>query len=245
MIDQKNIQNRTVGELVAEDYRKAEVFKKYGIDFCCGGKKTVTEVCEQKGVDVEALEESLAAVEGQISQRPLDFQSWSPAFLADYITNLHHKYVREKVPLILQYARKVAKVHGHAFPETVEIAGKFEALSEELFAHLRKEELILFPYVKELWRAKEQQGKVAAPPFQTAQNPIRMMEEEHEFAGDTMAEIRQLSNDFSPPESACNTYRVLYALLDEFEADLHQHVHLENNILFPQSIALEKELLQQ
>ena len=240
MID---VKKQTVGELVAEDYRTAGVFKQYGIDFCCGGKKNIVEVCHQKGVPVEELTEKLQ----QLSEVPampqqLKFKEWALPFLADYIINVHHQYVQEKLPQLLEYSRKVATVHGHSNPETIEIASKLEMLAEELMAHLRKEELILFPYVKELWKRREDGQKAMTPPFQTAANPIRVMEEEHEFAGETMAAIRQLSNDFTPPESACNTYRVLYALLEEFEADLHQHVHLENNILFPQAISLEEKL---
>ncbi|MCO6476250.1 MAG: iron-sulfur cluster repair di-iron protein [Phaeodactylibacter sp.] len=240
MIEQKAIQTRTIGELVAEDYRAAGVFKQYGIDFCCGGKRTVAEVCSQKGVPLAELEEKLGRLEERPAAQRLQFNEWALPFLIDYIINIHHTYVQEKLPQLLEYAQKVAKVHGHAYPETVVIAHKLESLAEELFAHLRKEELILFPYVKELWKAKEAGEAVAAPPFQTAQNPIRVMEDEHEFAGSTMAEIRQLSDNFTPPEAACNTYRVLYALLEEFEEDLHQHVHLENNILFPQAVELER-----
>lgn len=242
MIEQKTIQTKTVGELVAEDYRAAGVFKQYGIDFCCGGKRTVAEVCTQKGVPVAELEEKLTHLEGHPGRQRLQFNEWAPPFLIDYIINVHHTYVQEKLPQLLEYSQKVAKVHGHAYPETITIADKLESLAEELFAHLRKEELVLFPYVKELWKAKEAGETVTAPPFQTAQNPIRMMEAEHEFAGDTMAEIRQLSGNFTPPEGACNTYRVLYALLEEFEEDLHQHVHLENNILFPQAVELEQAM---
>ena len=240
MIDQKEIQTKTVGELVADDYRAAGVFKRYGIDFCCGGKKTVADVCEQKGVPLSELEEQLSHLEGQPAMQRLQFNEWALPFLIDYIVNVHHTYVQERLPQLLEYGKKVAKVHGHAYPETITIADKLESLAEELFAHLRKEELILFPYVKELWKAKEAGETAAAPPFQTAQNPIRVMEAEHEFAGETMAEIRTLSRDFTPPEGACNTYRVLYALLEEFEEDLHQHVYLENNILFPQAVELER-----
>jgi regulator of cell morphogenesis and NO signaling len=241
----KALLERTVGELVAEDYRTAEVFKKNGIDFCCGGKKTIAEVCQQKGLDASLLQTALERLHEfpPTEARQLDFQSWPLPFLADYIVNVHHRFVLEKVPQIMQYASKVAKVHGHAYTETVTIAEKFERLAEELILHLKKEEHILFPYVKFLQDAKDKDLAIQDPPFGSVQNPIQMMEEEHEFAGDTMREIRQLSDDFTPPESACNTYRVLYKLLEEFEADLHQHVHLENNILFPKAQELEASLL--
>ena len=243
MTNDKNLLERTVGELVAEDYRAAEVFKKKGIDFCCGGKKTVAEVCMQKGIDAAGLETDLAHLDEVVMANRLNFREWTLPFLADYIMNVHHRYVREKIPQIVQYARKVAQVHGHAYPETIIISQRFEQLAEELFTHLEKEEHILFPYVKRLWEVKEGKGRIVAPPFGSAQNPIRVMEAEHEFAGETMQEIRQWSNNFTLPEGACNTYRVLFNLLEEFEADLHQHVHLENNILFPGAVALEQEVL--
>jgi regulator of cell morphogenesis and NO signaling len=241
---EKTLLERTVAELVVEDYRAAEVFKKNGIDFCCGGKKTVAEVCRQKGMDASVLAAALSHLnEAPVAGQRLDFQSWPLPFLADYIVNVHHRYVLEKVPQIMQYASKVAQVHGHAYTETVAIAEKFELLAEELIVHLKKEEHILFPYVKFLQEAKEGKAAIATPPFGSVQNPIQVMEAEHESAGDAMREIRALSDDFTPPESACNTYRVLYKLLEEFEADLHRHVHLENNILFPRAQELEASLM--
>lgn len=243
MTTDKHFLERTVGELVAEDYRAAEVFKKNGIDFCCGGKKTLAEVCMQKGLDANTLESELEQLDEVMAASRLNFRDWDLPFLVDYIMNVHHRYVLEKIPQIVQYAKKVALVHSQAYPETVTIAQRFEQLAEELFTHLEKEEHILFPYVKRLWEVREDEGRIVAPPFGSAQNPIRVMEAEHEFAGETMHEIRRLSNDFKPPEGACNTYRVLYKLLEEFETDLHQHVHLENNILFPKAVKLEKEVL--
>lgn len=229
----------SVGDIVAEDYRKAEVFKKFGIDFCCGGKNTVEFVCKKHGVNRAELETELASVSGQSRQATHDFKNWNLPFLIDYIINVHHKYVTEKVGLIHQYAQKVAKVHGHAAPENVEITRLFSALKDELLLHLQKEEKVLFPYIKQMQNAFDTKTQLPSPHFGTAQNPINMMEHEHENAGGIMAKIRELSNDFTPPEWACNTYKVLYNLLHEFESDLHQHVHLENNILFPKAIELE------
>ncbi|MCB0569864.1 MAG: iron-sulfur cluster repair di-iron protein [Phaeodactylibacter sp.] len=243
MTSEKNFQERTVGELVAEDYRAAEVFKKNGIDFCCGGKKTVGEICMQQGLSADSLEAELAQLGDVAAPTRLNFGDWGLAFLSDYIVNVHHSYVLEKIPQIAQYANKVSLAHGHAHPETTAIAHLFEQLAEELITHLEKEEGILFPYIKRLWSVQEGQGKIAPPPFGSAANPIRVMEAEHESAGEAMQEIRRLSGGFTPPDSACNTYRVLYKLLEEFEADLHQHVHLENNILFPKAVALEQSLV--
>lgn len=235
----------SIGEIVANDYRKAEVFKKYGIDFCCGGKNTIEYACKKKGVNQAELETALASVDKSSKEQPShDFNSWNLPFLIDYIINVHHTYVTNKVELIHQYAQKVAKVHGHAATETVEIAQLFAALKEELLLHMQKEERILFPYIKQMQAILDSQSKMVTPVFGTAQNPINMMEHEHENAGEIMAKIRKLSNDYTPPAWACNTYKVLYSFLHEFETDLHQHVHLENNILFPKAIELELKLFR-
>jgi regulator of cell morphogenesis and NO signaling len=159
-----------------------------------------------------------------------DFASWEPTFLMDYIRNIHHSYVRKAGPQIAAYAAKVARVHGEAHPETVEIATVFHGLLSELMDHLEKEEQRLFPaYQAFLSLGTDQQSA-----RQELETTLNELEDEHEGAGQAMARIRALSNDFTPPADACNTYRVLYALLEEFEGDLHQHVHLENNVLFVQ-----------
>ncbi|MDR8393174.1 iron-sulfur cluster repair di-iron protein [Aliifodinibius sp. S!AR15-10] len=235
------IEQRTIGEIVANDYRTAQVFKKYGLDFCCGGGRTVAEACEKKGVDVESITNELLML-GERGGPADNYKDWSPDFLVDYIVNNHHNYVRNKLPEIRAYAQKVAKVHGRSHPENVEILKRFEALADELTEHLEKEEQILFPYVKLLVDAEKNGIERKAPHFKTAANPISMMESEHEEAGSGMEEIQALSNNFTPPKDACATYRVLYANLKEFQEDLHKHVHLENNILFPKTLELEKRL---
>jgi regulator of cell morphogenesis and NO signaling len=171
-----------------------------------------------------------------------DYNSWELDFLADYITNVHHSYVTEAIDLTEQYASKVAKVHGHHYTEVVEIHELFQAISQELISHMHKEEMILFPYIKHLAAAKKGSEPFSAPPFGTIENPINMMHHEHDEAGDIIKKIAELSNDFTPPEGACNTFKALYAKLEEFQNDLFQHIHLENNILFPKAIKLETEL---
>lgn len=235
---------KTVGELVAEDYSKAEVFKSYGIDFCCGGGRTVSEVCTKKGIPFQDLERALLqSGQREAASAALNFDEWDLGFLADYITNVHHRYVRANLPLMQEFTAKVARVHGKANPENVQIAALVEELVAELQQHMMKEEHILFPYVKQLEAASRDEAPMVSAPFGTVQNPIRMMEHEHDHAGTIMKEIRTLSNDYTPPEHACNTYRVAYYKLEEFEADLHKHIHLENNILFPKAITLEAMLL--
>ncbi|RMF29307.1 MAG: iron-sulfur cluster repair di-iron protein [Bacteroidetes bacterium] len=237
-----DLAHRTVAETVARDYRTAEIFRKYGIDFCCGGKRSIEEVCRSKGIEVERLLDELRQLQSGNPQPDHDYQSWSPTFLADYIVQVHHNYVRSKLPMLRQYSEKVARVHGEANPETRLIAAYVQELEEEMTAHMQKEEMILFPYVRHLEQTRERGKRPFPPPFGTVQNPIRVMEQEHDHAGALMRKMRELSAGFRPPDHACNTYRVLYSLLEEFEKDLHKHVHLENNILFPKAIALEEEL---
>ncbi|WP_114782771.1 iron-sulfur cluster repair di-iron protein [Botryobacter ruber] len=237
-------EGETVGELVAKDYRKAQVFKKYGIDFCCGGKKSVAQVCEEKGVDQEQLEQELNAT-GQVSNaRENDYSSWDLSFLADYIVNMHHKYVRESLPALYEYTTKLARVHGQRHPELVEIAKHFVNVANELEAHMPKEERVLFPYIKQLEEAKKRGLQMDTPPFGSIQNPINMMEMEHENAGGELEAIRRLSSNYTVPADGCATYQVGFAKLKEFEEDLHRHIHLENNILFPKALELEKEVLK-
>lgn len=234
----------TIGELVKKDFRKAEVFKKFGLDFCCGGKKTLTKSCEEKGIDVVEVERELKAIDATESKlASQDFNNWEADFLADYIINTHHKYVTQANTVIFEYTQKVAKVHGDRHPEVIEIANLFMDVMNELNCHMMKEENMLFPYIKNLAIAKRQGLDVAAAGFGTVQNPINMMEHEHEEVGKLYERIKELSDNFNPPSNACTTYRLSFAKLKEYQDDLHQHIHLENNILFPKALELERELL--
>ncbi len=239
----QKIENKTVGEIVVEDFRTAEVFKNFGIDFCCGGKHTVKEVCEKHNINFEEVKDALSKVAQRVNAgNGKNFSDWSPDFLIEYIINIHHKYVRENIPALLEYTQKIARVHGQHYPELIEIAQIFRDISIELPSHMMKEEKILFPYIKHLVEVEQTGQSWIEPAFESAENPIHMMELEHESAGENMRKIRALSNNFSLPEEACNTYRITFFKLDEFEEDLHQHIHLENNILFPRAIQLEKKL---
>ncbi|MEK7200272.1 MAG: iron-sulfur cluster repair di-iron protein, partial [Bacteroidota bacterium] len=234
--------DETLGQIIAKDLRKAQVFKKYGLDFCCGGKKTVKEACAEKGIDVTKVEQELQQTNQLSSSRPLPYTDWSLDFLADYIVNTHHSYVTKNLPDLTAYAKKVMKVHGNHHPELIRIHQLVEEVTAELTAHLVKEEKVLFPYIKELVAAKNNTQPLHAAHFGTVQNPINMMEMEHELVGKNLAEIRELSNNYLLPEDACASYSLLYRILDEFEEDLHLHIHLENNILFPKALEMEKQL---
>jgi regulator of cell morphogenesis and NO signaling len=229
----------TIRQIVADDYRAAAIFQKHGLDFCCGGNRPVADACEEKGIDARAVTAELQEALAPASDQPR-VNAWDLDFLADYIVSNHHAYVRSAIETIGAHTRKVATVHGERHPETVEIAARFEEIAAEMTSHMGKEELVLFPYIKALAVAKREGGAAPRAPFGSIANPIRMMETEHQSAGDTMAAIRRLSRDYAPPEDACTTYQVTYKELEAFEADLHRHVHLENNILFPRALDLER-----
>jgi len=231
--------DKTVAETVTENIKSAHIFKKYGIDFCCGGGITIEKACAKKDIDYFVLKKELDTIDAVVSNE-YNYDNWDLSFLIDHILNVHHTYVEENIPLLIQYANRVAEVHGHHYTEVVEINNLFAEVANELTMHMKKEEHILFPYIKQLVRAESEGTCPQKPHFGTVKNPIQMMENEHENAGDIFKEIARLSTNYAPPEDACNTFRALYAKLEEFEQDLHQHIHLENNILFPKAIQLEK-----
>jgi regulator of cell morphogenesis and NO signaling len=231
-----------IGDIVAENFRAAQVFEKYGLDFCCGGKKTIDQVCQTKGINPNEVVSLLAELPENGSTAPAHFNSWELDFLIDYIVNNHHRYVKQALPVISEHSQKVASKHGENHNEIITISEHFSRIREELEVHMQKEERMLFPYIKQLLEIDRSGEEAPYAPFGTVENPIKVMEAEHEAAGKMMAEINGLSSSFTPPVDACTTYRVLYQELKEFGDDLHMHIHLENNILFPKAIELEKRL---
>jgi regulator of cell morphogenesis and NO signaling len=230
--------DHTIGEIVAADYRTATVFKAHGIDFCCKGGRSVSEVCESKNLDPQVLLEEVRQAAASTEQPGADYHHWPLDLLADYVEKKHHRYVATKSPELVQYLDKLCKVHGERHPELFDIRDEFAHVASELAAHMQKEEMILFPFVRKL--ATEQQP--ARPMFGTVQNPIDMMMHEHTVEGERLARIAELSNQYTPPADGCTTYRVAFAMLKEFEDDLHLHIHLENNIMFPRAIEREKQI---
>ncbi|MDN3670682.1 iron-sulfur cluster repair di-iron protein [Echinicola jeungdonensis] len=231
--------NHTIGEMVAADYRAATVFESFGIDFCCKGGRTLEEACEKKKIAPEAVKQELEKVFNTGDQENLNVSSWPLDLLADYIEKTHHRYVEERVPLLLQYLSKLCKVHGDAHPELLDVHRLFSESAGELTTHMKKEELILFPYIRKMVKYQKEGKSMDVPHFGSVRNPIFMMMEEHEAEGNRFEKISQLTSGYVPPKDACNTFRVTYALLDEFEKDLHRHIHLENNILFPSVVKAE------
>ncbi len=233
-------QDLTVGEIVAQDYRTASVFQSHGIDFCCKGGRTISEVCLNKNLETPALVQALQDVTSTTTQMAAaDYLTWPLDLLADYIEKKHHRYVAQKTPELMQYLNKLCKVHGERRPELLEIRDEFAHVASELTSHMQREEMILFPFVRKMANLKQ----VAPPPFGTIQNPIRMMMHEHSVEGDRLAKISELSNQYTAPADGCTTYRVAFSMLREFEEDLHKHIHLENNIMFPRAIQLEQALI--
>ena len=235
------LQEKTVADFVTANIKTADVFKKHGIDFCCGGGITLSKACDKYNADFDSLINDLMAI-NENPNKAYDYNSWDLEFLIDHIVNVHHSYVEENIPLLLQYAQRVAQVHGTHYEEVVTIHRLATEVANELTTHMKKEEIILFPFIKKMIKASKKGESLTPPAFGTVNNPIAMMEEEHETAGELLRQIANLSNNYTPPQGACNTFKALYAKLDEFEQDLHQHVHLENNILFPKAKQLEKTI---
>ncbi len=228
----------TIREIVTGDFRAAAVFHKFGIDFCCGGGRTVKDACSERALDTAQVLEAIGHATATPDAGAPQFAAWEPSTLISHIVSKHHAYVRDALPTIHGYTQKLAKVHGERHPELLEIARLFEGVADEMTSHMMKEEHILFPYINALAAAAKRGSGVPAAPFGTIANPIRMMEHEHESAGAAMARMRELSGGYVPPADGCTTYQVCFKELDAFERDLHAHVHLENNILFPKALEL-------
>ncbi len=228
----------TIGQIAAKDIRKAQVFNKYGLDFCCGGKKTLREACLEKGLNETQVEFELNQFKLISVNEDLTFDDWNLDILVDYIVSHHHEYVRRSLPELLSFAVKVMNAHGAAHPELIKIKQLVEEINAELMAHMVKEELVLFPFIKEM--VSSGADTLLNQPFGSVQNPLNLMEMEHELVGKHLEEISALSDNYSLPANACSSFQMFYKLLQEFTSDLHLHVHLENNILFPKTIELEK-----
>jgi regulator of cell morphogenesis and NO signaling len=231
----------TIGSLVADNFRTVSVFHKYGIDFCCGGGKSLQHVCESKGLNVTEItaeiEQAMTLDRTEIDK----LHQFGLRDLANYIELKHHKYVEENTPLLQQFLEKLVRVHGSRHEELLQIKTIFDNLARELAGHMRKEELILFPFIRNMEASIKNGNPVPHAGFGSVENPISMMEHEHEHAGNDLEAIQKLTNDFTPPEDTCNTYRITFEKLREFRDDLMIHIHLENNILFPRAIEMERK----
>lgn len=222
---------KKVGRIVADNFRTAKVFTEYGIDFCCKGGVNLSEACETRGLSTEKVIEELVQVFQTADST--DYLGMGMGELVDHILKVHHKYVEDTIPALKVYLDKINRVHGDRHPELEEVKTQFFAAADALTVHMKKEEFILFPYIKAMEDAIRNDYPLSVPHFGHIDNPIAMMEEEHDTEGERFRKISALTDKYTPPADACQTYRVAFAMLEEFENDLHTHIHLENNILFP------------
>lgn len=236
-------EDTTIGKVVAKDYRTASVFESFEIDFCCNGNRTITEVCEIKNIDTTDLLEDIYQVFNQDKDNNLeDYNNWELDKLAQHIEVRHHKYVDKQIPLIKQYLEKICNVHGENHPELFEVKKLFNTSAGELTMHMKKEELILFPFIKKMVTKQKANESITPPHFGKIINPIQTMMDDHDNEGERFRLTNKITNNYTIPPDACETYKVCFGYLKDFEQDLYLHIHLENNILFPKAIELEKQL---
>ncbi len=228
----------TIGEIVAADYRAARIFENHGIDFCCGGKVPLAEACARRETELATVMNELALLEDEPVDRGRNYSSWSLSFLADYIVNTHHAYLWGNDEQIAAYARKIAEVHGGHHPEVIRIAAIFGKIAVDMAEHLKTEEELFFLAVKRAEAARTAGRQPDDDDRETIRSSLVTLQREHEEVGDAVHEIRRLAREYAIPDDVCTTFVLTYRKLQEFEDDLHQHVHLENNILFPKAALL-------
>lgn len=233
-----------VRDVATEFPQSTRLFEKLKIDYCCGGNKPLAEACASAGIDVDSLMEMLATAiqSGAKDEDALAFQSVSLAELITHIIDTHHVFTKSELDRLQLLADKVLAAHGGRHPELIHLDELLTRLGNDLRPHMFKEEQVLFPYIVAVEEAFKQKRAVPFAPFGTVRNPIRMMMMEHDAAGEILRELRALTSDYQVPADACMSYRMLYQALEDFEKDLHQHIHLENNILFPKALDVEKTL---
>lgn len=227
----------TIGQCVADHPNTSRVFEALRIDYCCGGGKSLGQACSERQLDPQAVLEKLSQAAAEHNGTPSERWTEAPlSELCDHIEQTHHHYLKSELPRLQQLIAKLVEVHGRNHPELAEVQRAFADLQAELAPHMFKEEHILFPAIRSL----EQPGASPSFPFGTIANPIRMMEHEHDNAGDALARMRTATEDYAVPPDACNTYRAMLDGIARLEKDMHQHVHKENNILFPRAIERER-----
>lgn len=234
------LEKTPIGEIVAQDFRTAALFSKLGIDFCCKGNRTLEEVSHKNELDLQTVSTQIKEILETKGNSNIDFKAWPLDLLADYVEKTHHRYVEEKTSVIQTFLAKISKVHGSNHPELLEVEKLFTESAQNLAAHMKKEELILFPFIRKMMQAQLTNQPLVKPQFGSVDNPIEMMKHEHDIEGGNFRELSRLTDGYTPPEDACSTYRTAFLMLQEFEQDLHTHIHLENNILFLRAQELEK-----
>ncbi|MBI3644665.1 MAG: iron-sulfur cluster repair di-iron protein [Acidobacteriales bacterium] len=232
---------KTVRDYAIETPQTIPVFEKLGIDYCCGGNRPLEEACAASNLQIDEVLKALdAALAEPVKRSERELQAGSLAELIAHIVGTHHVFVRREIPQLTNLLEKVCTKHGANHPELQHIRTVFRGLGQELMLHLMKEENILFPYIERMEESVLQHEPILPPPFGTVANPVHMMEHEHDDAGAALKALREASKDYTAPADACTSYRALYHALEAFEKDLHQHIHLENNVLFPRALEMER-----
>jgi len=239
----KILKDTSIGEVVKFNYRTAMFFQEHDIDFCCGGKKTISEASKEVGFDTDEFIKNLESLAGQADPDTAYINSLNLSELSEYIIKRHHRYVHDSIPILNKNLNKICDVHGEHHPELLEVNDLFTHSVGALIKHMQKEELMLFPYIQRLEQAFINKSELPGSPFGSVSNPIAMMIEDHQQEGDRFDQISKLTRKYKVPEDACTTYELALNQLKEFEIDLHRHIHLENNILFPKAIELEKKFM--
>lgn len=233
--------NKTIRDIALEAPATTRVFEEFKIDYCCGGRRSIEDVCASSGIDPKILMERIqAAITNSSSQTDLAHpEDRTPGDLIGYILDKHHVFTAQEIARLTPLMAKVANRHGELHPELLELQVLFTQLADSLMPHMRKEEVVLFPFILQLESAVN--AGLSSPPshFGTVENPIRMMMSEHDTDGERLRQMRELTNDYTLPEGACPSYTALFAGLEDLERDLHRHIHLENNVLFPAAVKLE------
>jgi len=235
-----------VTDIVTRDYRTADIFRKYDIDFCCGGKWPLEMICKNKGLDTEEVLGELKKITSQLPSRSvLEFDKWELDFLADYIVNIHHLYLKRALPEVKNHVSRFLDGHTKKFPGLAPLNSIIDQFQLEFLPHMKHEEEIIFPYIKQIHRAFYHHESYASLLVRTLRKPVEeVMKRDHETTGSQLHQLRQLTENYTPPENACLAHKVAFAKLRELDEDLVRHIHLENNILFPKALAMEKELLK-
>jgi regulator of cell morphogenesis and NO signaling len=234
--------NTKVGEIVRHNFSTARIFEANNIDFCCGGNISLSEAAEKEGIDTGNLMQELNAAMKKEDQESNFIESLSLAGLCDYIVKTHHSYVNEAMPFLQQKLQKLVDVHGENHPELQEVQASFMEAAANLSAHMKKEELILFPNIRQMEKYRVEGGEQPEN-IGLASSAIIQMDAEHQVEGERFMKLSEITKGYEVPPDGCNTFEVTYKTLEEFENDLHRHIHLENNVLFPKAVKLEKTIV--
>ncbi|MCG1037615.1 DUF542 domain-containing protein [Polaribacter sargassicola] len=237
----KSLINKSVAGIVTENINTASVFKKYKIDFSFHGNMLLSKICEERNINVQKIVKELESV-NKNKYYLKDYNSWKLDFLIDFLINIHHEYEEENILLLKDYSKKAVKIYGKTIKELIEVDKLIEEISDEILEHMKNEETILFPYIKKLIEAKKKNKKISIT-NSPLNEPVEALEDDHGKVGKTFKRISFLTNNYKIPKNACNTLKVLYVKLKQFEEELNKHIHLENNILFPKAKKLEKTIL--